>query len=349
MSVRRYRPKFQPGFTLIELLVVIAIIAVLIALLLPAIQKVREASQRTQCQSNMRQLGIALHSAQDAYSAMPRFAQADYPWPAAVNNGTAPAGWTNGSVHFYLLPFIDQGNMMILWLQAGVTRSDGPNGCPTPGNTYFVSNSPGYWGVRQPPPKLYLCPSDPSQVNNLGLSNGSDWSEYNGIGIPVTNYLVNYQVFGSGAPKVPSSFPDGASTTGLMYEAYGSPRGYGSRAHNPWGVDNDQNRAILFNNYGRWTSACAGVAVQNPGSSPPSYNYEADCQNYDPVNNPWAKFQAQPAMNQAYSVMGQSMHAPGINVLMGDASVKLVAPNVSLKTWSASVTPAGKDVVGTDW
>src|SRR5690242_6257568 len=105
------------AFTLVELLVVIAIIGVLIALLLPAIQKVREASQRTQCQSQQRQLGIALHTSQDAYSKMPGFANLKYPWPASIATSSffttgSPANWTTssngGSVHFFLLPFIDQ-------------------------------------------------------------------------------------------------------------------------------------------------------------------------------------------------------------------------------------------------
>src|SRR5207237_3706363 len=109
------------GFTLVELLVVIAIIAVLIALLLPAIQKVREASQRTRCQSQLRQLGIALHTSQDAYEKMPSYNNSKYPWPSGTT--LAPAAWGSnvvgnsygGSVHFYLLPFIDQATMMVLW------------------------------------------------------------------------------------------------------------------------------------------------------------------------------------------------------------------------------------------
>src|SRR5437762_8563799 len=107
----------RSGFTLVELLVVIAIIAVLIALLLPAIQKVREASQRTRCQSQLRQLGIAMHTSQDAYEKMPGYNSTKYPWPAGTI--TAPGSWGaggfGGSVHFYILPFLDQATMMVLW------------------------------------------------------------------------------------------------------------------------------------------------------------------------------------------------------------------------------------------
>ena len=98
--------KRRAAFTLIELLVVIAIIAILIALLVPAVQKVREAAARSQCQNNMKQIGLAAHSCHDTYKALPPLSSAD-----ASTLTTAPAyknfrGWT---VFVFLLPYIEQG------------------------------------------------------------------------------------------------------------------------------------------------------------------------------------------------------------------------------------------------
>src|SRR5580698_7041004 len=107
MHTHSRQDRKNAGFTLIELLVVIAIIAVLIGLLLPAVQKVREAAQRTQCKNNLKQLAIALHSYHDANSTFPAGVVTYNDSTATCpNSGTSGPPWT-----VTILPYIEQGNL----------------------------------------------------------------------------------------------------------------------------------------------------------------------------------------------------------------------------------------------
>src|SRR5271166_2267293 len=141
--MKRSRP-LRPGFTLIELLVVIAIIAVLIGLLLPAIQKVREAANRMSCQNNLKQIGLALHNYHGVNQVFP---QAYKPLPSPDPTAPPGTGTCGASAFTLILPYIEQDNV---YRQIDVTRAalSAPNMPPA---------NPAYSTAI----KTFLCPSAP--------------------------------------------------------------------------------------------------------------------------------------------------------------------------------------------
>jgi len=198
-------PRRWRGFTLIELLVVIAIIAILIGLLLPAVQKVREAAARTQSQNNLKQLGIAVHTCNDNNGKLP---PSYGPFPGTT--GTPPTAVSNGTVHYYLLPFIEQDAIYKAIAQTGGW-----------GDSWYC-----FFNV-----KTFISPADPSQ-NVQGIPNGVSGVRGG------TSYPANESVFGfnaGGTARIPATIPDGTSNTILFGEKFQVCGPSGNRQAFYWG------------------------------------------------------------------------------------------------------------------
>jgi len=328
----------RQGFTLIELLVVIAIIGVLIALLLPAVQKVREAASRASCLNNLKQLGLALHNHADSYGTLPP--DGYYP-PRTVS-----APW---SAMARLLPFVEQGN-----LQGLINFSGSSDAAPTAVTT-----------TRVP---IFLCPSE---INDHLDSAGTHWPL--NYGVCAGTWFVLDPVTGQGGdgafPASPTSIngslrltdiTDGLSNTLAMAE-FKTFQPYLRDSHNPSALNvsapTTPDQVVAYGQSGTFRGPTSGGHVEwvdsrtnhtgfttifTPNTKVPYVNggvtYDVDFT---------SEREGMSATFPTYAaVTARSFHPGLVNVLLCDGSCRGVQDSVSLSVWRALGTRAGGEITG---
>jgi prepilin-type N-terminal cleavage/methylation domain-containing protein/prepilin-type processing-associated H-X9-DG protein len=354
----RRSPIVHHAFTLIELLVVIAIIAILIALLVPAVQKVREAAARTSCANNLKQIGLALHNYHDTNKAFPQ-AYRSLPSP----DPTAPPGTgTFGAGPFVLiLPYIEQTNV---YRQIDVNRAALSAFNMPPSNAAYSTVIP-----------TYLCPSSPGQLtadysaelansfNNFGIAvrpapglifGRTDYAPDAGMMADLPGISIN-----AGAsiicqpPDGPVRFADisdGTSNTMLIVEDAGRPGWYGRN-----GVASQPAIGGYAPAIGPYTAN--GPAPQGGGAWADPLNYIAT-NGSDPSGSGIAaggNFMGIPAApwSCANGCSNDSeifaFHTGGSNVCFGDGSVRFVRNGLTMNQAQALLSRAGGEVISFDY
>lgn len=335
-------PRFRRAFTLIELLVVIAIIAILIGLLLPAVQKVREAAARVTCQNNLKQLGLACHNYQDAYQCLPPAVIAP---PGSGGNTNALCNIDSGTIGpnwaILVLPHIEQAN---LYKQINMT------GWLTPGTIGDTS----WKNVGTTVIKTFLCPSDsqnsiPCSYPALGVSS---WAR--------GNYAANC------GPQWYWESYDGRSVDG----------GGGLPGRGPFNIAVQSRKSLALNLLGDGTANTillsevrAGVqptdvrgcwALGFPGSSLTASNGRVGDDSHpndtrscsDDVHH--AKDDWQLGMGNwepcwSWQATARSKHTGGVNVVFADGSVRMIRDGVSELTWQLLLSSDDGQALGTDY
>ena len=305
------RLRTRTGFSLIELLVVIAIIAILIGLLLPAVQKVREAAARMSCSNNLSQLGKAAHNYASAnQDRLPP----QYGWASPTNPGAF------GTVLYHLLPYIEQSAMFD---RGRVTATVTPT-YPTTWTRLAGTYDMRYSGMEATEVKSFRCPSDSTFTGTL-----SSW------GWAGNSYAGNFQLLGrppasagpwgaygvtpaaiatwQGTPTLTASIPDGTSNTVLFTEKL-------SQCNPPYGG----SMWARWDWLDPWQPA---FAVWSTGV--PQYRPQWNSPSCDP-NRP-------------------GTYHTTINACLADGSVRGLSPSISQSTWWALVTPAAGDIPGGNW
>ncbi len=321
------------GFTLVELLVVIAIIGILIGMLLPAVQSVREAARRVNCQNNMRQLGLALHNYESAHMAFPpsRLAPDDQLMPSDVSNSGAETAFQSWTI--LILPFVEQGNLAnqydfnYAWFDAANSN-----------NNAVISNSL----------QLFKCPSSPSvdavdPYHCVGAAAG-DYGSINEVKKRVYTQVLNIDDPGKYARSgLLSKFQknpiarasDGTSNTLYVAECAGQPDVFiaGSRMTMDDFANYTDDKVVNFD--GRL------CPTDGTGWADPDCGFSINGATADGLNK-----YGQVMINAINVSEAYSFHPGGACFAMADGSAHFINDSIDAQTFVSLCTRAGGEIVG---
>jgi prepilin-type N-terminal cleavage/methylation domain-containing protein len=341
--------KRRPGFTLIELLVVIAIIAILIGLLLPAVQKVREAANRTSCANNLKQIGLALHNYENTYSSLP-------PWGFDFTYNPRPANpWGDQRQGHcamgQILPFIEQENVIrIAHPEASVIDP---------------INLPPAWGTSEAGTtkiKTLLCPSTPPHVIDYGPYFALYFGDHGPMNLAGTDYAavrgLNANFCAACAPASPSGDVGAMGTKGQV-----TPTGMTEgRIRLTQIADGTSNTILVGEDAGRQQVWARRTPFMPNAPCTSTFASDGTLICGWTLNSAWGDY------NTYISVRGFSndgmvrdggccvvncnnvnqffgFHTGGCNTVRGDGSVQFLSESIAPGVLAALVTRAGGEVI----
>jgi prepilin-type N-terminal cleavage/methylation domain-containing protein/prepilin-type processing-associated H-X9-DG protein len=345
------------AFTLIELLVVIAIIAVLIALLLPAVQSAREAARRIQCTNNLKQFGLAVHNYLDSFQSLP-FGKGDN-YMDEIPGAPVYARW---SAHSQVLGFFEQSPLF-----------SAINFNLPPETPFMDSYNMGFMMAFQDPNRgnatvcriaisAFLCPSDPAGAGGQsGWDGGNNYFGNEGSWLcdacqqtpstTVPGYLPQGPLYNRSCINL-ASMTDGTSQTALFSERR---RGQG--------VPDVKGDMYQMNNTLTIDQTWQTCNMLNMTTAMPLTNWmgvtwavgDMTCTTYNHVSTPNTRtcagmdssmMMGGSMANMAVQLPPSSYHPGGVNILLGDGSVRFIKDTVALAVWRALSTRNGGEILG---